>query len=229
MRKIGVEAGIEHYSGKKRQWVIIKCDGLPFRLCFNITKDTYTCSICNTSHYKKDAFIRHSMSKHNELVGYYQEFDWVLLKPAAGHFEMNSIKAFFELNWVPFLSKLCYLMGYKTDAAQLVAKNCKDHHQAWELLLVFFFGSLRELIVLYVRARLQKRKDGDLSIEDFLSFSSEMKSYPNYIYMCSQITNYTFAIIDFRMALRRNNLKLARSSVYKLSDMFYGRFHPFYQ
>ena len=225
LRKIGVEAGIERYGGKKRQWVIIECDGLPFRLCFNIIKDTYTCSICNTSYYKKDAFIRHSMSKHNELVG----FDWVLLKPAGGHFEMNSIKALFELNWVPFLSKLCYFMGYKTDAAQFVAKNCKDHHQAWELLLVFFFGSLRELIVLYVRARLQKRKDGDLSIEDFLSFSSEMKSYPNYIYMCSQITNCIFAIINFRMALRRNNLKLAQSAVYKLSDMLYGRFHPFYQ
>ena len=56
-----------------------------------------------------------------------------------------------------------------------------------------------------------------------------MKSYPNSIYTCSQITNYTFAIINFRMALRRNNLKLAQSAVYKLSDMFYGRFHPFYQ
>ena len=122
---------------------------------------------------------------------------------------MNSIKAFFELNWVPFLSKLCYLMGYKTDAAQFAAKNCKDHHQAWELLLVFFFGSLRELIVLYIRARLQKRNDGDLSVEEFQSFSSEMKSCPNYIYMYSQITNYTFVIINFHMALRRNNLKLA--------------------
>ena len=95
LRKIGVEAGIECYGGKKQQWVIIECDGLLFQLCFNIIKDTYTCSICNTSHYKKDAFVRHSMSKHNELVGYYQEFDWVLLKLARGHFEMNSIKAFF--------------------------------------------------------------------------------------------------------------------------------------
>ena len=73
------------------------------------------------------------------------EFKWVLLKPVGGHLEMKSIKAFSERNWVPFPSKLCYLMGYKTMAAQLVGKKCKDHHQAWELLLVFFFGSLREL------------------------------------------------------------------------------------
>ena len=72
LRKIGVEAGIERYGGKKRQWVIIECDGPSFRLCFTIVKDTYTCSICNTSHYKKDGFIRQSMSKHNDLVGYYQ-------------------------------------------------------------------------------------------------------------------------------------------------------------
>ena len=67
------------------------------------------------------------------------------------------------------------------------------------------------------------------SVEDFLPFSSEIKSCPNLIYMCSQITNYTFAIINFRMTLRRNNLKLVQSAAYKLSDMFYGRFHPFYQ
>ena len=95
LRKIGVEAGIERYGDKKRQWVITECDGLPFRLCFTIVKDTYTCSICNTSHYKKDGFIRQSMSKHNDFVGYYQQFDWVLLKAAGGNFEMNSIKAFF--------------------------------------------------------------------------------------------------------------------------------------
>ena len=131
---------IECYGGEKREWVIIECNGLPFWLCFNIVKDTYTCWICNTSHFKKEAFVKHSMSKHRKLPGYYREFDWVLLKPADRHFEMNSIKSFFELNCKPFLSKLCYLMGYKIDAAQFVAKKCKDHHQVWELLLIFFFG-----------------------------------------------------------------------------------------
>ena len=141
--------------------------------------------------------MKHSTSKHSKLAGYFREFDWVLLKPAGGHFEMNSIKSFFELNWKPFLSKLCYLMGYKTDAAQFVARRCKDHHQAWEFLLIFFFGLLRKLIVIYARAKLQKCEDMDLIVEDFLSFSSEMESCPNYIYMCSQVTNYTFAIYQF--------------------------------
>ena len=139
---------------------------------------------------------------------------------------MNSMKSFFELNWEPFLSKLCYLMGYKTDAVQFVAKKMQ---RSWELLLIFFFGSLRESVVLYVRAKLQKCEDMDLNVEDFLSFSSEMESPPNYIYMCSQVTNYNFAIINFSMAKQRNNMKLTQSAVYKLSDMFYGRLHPLCQ
>ena len=84
-------------------------------------------------------------------------------------------------------------------------------------------------IVIYVRVKLQKCEDTDLNVEDFLSLSSEVESCPNYIHMCSQVTNYTFAIINFRMALRWNNMKLAQNAVYKLSDMFYGRLHPFYQ
>ena len=116
-------------------------------------------------------------------------------------------------------------MGYKTEAAQFVAKKCKDHHQAWEMILIFFFGSLRELIVLYVRSR-KRNGNNELSVEDFLSFTSEMKEKPNFIYLCNQVINYAFAIINFRMALRRNNLKFAHSAV---SDIFYGRVHPFYQ
>ena len=133
---------------------------------------------------------------------------------------MNSIKAFF--NWIGSHFLVSYAVYWDTKSTQLsfVAKNCKDHHPAWEFLLVFFFGLLRELIVLCVRALLQKRKDGDLSVEDFLSFSSEMKSCFKYIYIYSQITSYTFVIINFHLVLLRNNLKLAQSAVYKLNEDF---------
>ena len=40
LRKIGKETGIERYSGTQRKWIIVVCDGLPFKLCFNIIKET---------------------------------------------------------------------------------------------------------------------------------------------------------------------------------------------
>ena len=63
-------------------------------------------------------------------------------------------------------------MGYKTDAAQFVAKKCKDHHQAWELLLIFFY-SLQELILLPIREEMQSSNQPNLSGEGFLSFTGQ--------------------------------------------------------
>lgn len=40
----------------------------------------------------------------------------------AGHFEMNAVKAFFELNWIPYLEKMCELMGFNTENAKHFAK-----------------------------------------------------------------------------------------------------------
>ena len=40
---------------------------------------------------------------------------------------------------------------------------------------------------------------------------------------------YAQVIINFRMAMRLNNSRLAYSAIYKISPLFYGRNHPFYQ
>ena len=45
LRKIGKEAGIERCGCTQRKWIIVVCDGLPFKLCFNIIKETYMCAI----------------------------------------------------------------------------------------------------------------------------------------------------------------------------------------
>ena len=81
------------------QGITVVSDGLPFKLSINIIKKTYTCAICNTLIFKKENCINHCMEAYNKIVAYYQELDWVLLKPAEGYFQMNSIKVFFELNW----------------------------------------------------------------------------------------------------------------------------------
>ena len=141
---------------------------------------------------------------------------------------MNALKALFYLNWIPYLSKLTHQIAYKTDSAQYVAKKCKDHHQSWEFLLIFFFGSLRELITLYVRNEIesnQRKEEQSFNVEGFLAFTSKMENCPNYIHLFSQVINYAFAIINFRMAMRRNNLRLAQSAVYKLSNLFYVLFY----
>ena len=73
----------------------------------------------------------HCLNSHDGAkVQYFLEFDWVHLKPGGGHFEMNSIKAFVELNWIPFFSELANQMGFDTMNGQLLAKHCSDPHKA---------------------------------------------------------------------------------------------------
>ena len=68
---------------------------------------------------------------------------------------------------------------------------------------------------------MQSSNQPGLYAEGFLFLASYKKS--------SQTTIHAFALINFRMALRQNNIKLYQSAVYKLSDVFYGRNNPFYQ
>ncbi|CAG2220190.1 unnamed protein product [Mytilus edulis] len=143
---------------------------------------------------------------------------------------MNLIKSFFELNWVPFLESMCEEMGFESDASKLFAKRCKDHHKSWRLLLIFHLGSLQELVLPYVRHCLLLKSTP--SAKGFLGFNARFyssKEYPNLTYLMDQVGKYSQGIINLRMATRRNNASLLRSSMYMTKELFHGRQHPKYQ
>ena len=234
LRKIGKDAGIIRYGGKKRYWIFVCCDGLPFRHCDTVIHETFACTICHSSFFRIETYKTHCKEQHdNQVVEYYLEFDWVLLKPGGGHFEMNSVKSFVELNWIPFFSQLSEVLGFRSEKAKYVAKACRDHHKAWQMILMFYFGSLKELCTVYVRDLISSVNDpeGELhpTPEGFLEYCSTKAANHNFMYLLNQVTLYAQAIINYRMALRRNNNKLALSAIYKLSSLFHGRNHPFYQ
>lgn len=52
-----------------------------------------------------------------------KEFDWVILRPGNGHYEMNMFKSFIEVNWDVFFGELAKLMGFKSENAQRAAKK----------------------------------------------------------------------------------------------------------
>ena len=239
LRKIGVEANLVRYGGKLRYWIFVCCDGLPFRLCNIIIHETFCCTLCHQSFFRTDKYKTHCKQTHGDgSIPYYLEFDWVVLKPGGGHFEMNSIKSFVELNWVPFFSHLSERLGFKSEKAQYIAKVCRDHHKAWQMVLMFYFGSLRELCTVYVRDILMGNYPPVTdtatvqhpSPEGFLTYChTEKSNNANFTYLLNQVALYAQAIINYRMALRRNNSFLALAAIHKLSTLFHGRNHPFYQ
>lgn len=107
LRQIGLQAGIRQYSREgDREWLFVVCDGLPFGLCQQVIKNTYRCKLCpgsSDSFNSKEDFRKHHTSLHLDLEEEeFLEFDWVILRPGNGHFEMNMCKTFVELNWDVF-------------------------------------------------------------------------------------------------------------------------------
>lgn len=234
LRMIGTENGIVRYGGSLRHWTFICCDGLPYLICKKLKDEAVVCTNnnCNKQFLSQKEFLNHVKADHpgTEHCTFIHEFDWFYLRIGAGHYEMNLMKSFFELNWTPFLESLCEKMGFVSEAAKQYAKACKDTHKTWNLLLVFHLASLRELVLPYVRDCIKKGTHPD--VKGFFKFSQTFYrsiNFPNYRYYFLQVTRFSQAIINFRMAVRRNNSDLIKSAKYMTKELFNGRSHPKYQ
>ena len=71
--------------------------------------------------------------------------------------------------------------------------------------------------------------DAPLSTNGFFQFTKGKSNNPNFLYIFSQVATYAFAIVNFRMGMRRNNHMVMLSAVSKICGLFHGRNHPFYQ
>ena len=234
LRHIGKTAGVRRYGGTEREWVIVCCDGLPYTMIFRLIQEYLTCAACDKGFLGSELFEQHK-KQHSELeeVHYIREFDWVLVHTGDGHYEMNMMKSFVELNWDVFMTLLVNRMGWTSEAAMRAAKLCYDNHKTWQLILVFHFGTLLELLTPYVK-KCQHSKDPDTNPEKptangFLQFVKSMEEHPNYMYMFQMVSRYSQAIVNMRMGIRRNNSTLIQSAKFMSKGLFHGRTHPRYQ
>lgn len=229
LRHIGKVAGIKRYGGSEREWLIICCDGLPYSMILQLTQDYIVCTECNETCIGDDIFQLHVEEKHTNLqnCGRIREFDWVLLRTGDGHYEMNLLKSFFELNWEVCLKQLAQKMGWVSDMALKSAKNCYDNHKTWQLFQIFHFGTLLELVLPYVRQCVTDSVEPNA--DGFLVYASKRQSDPNYTYMFEMVTRYCQGILNFRIGVRRNNARLIESAKMMTRNLFHGRNHPKYQ
>ena len=156
-----------------------------------------------------------------------REFDWALLHTGDGHYEMNLLKSFFELNWDICLKQLAQKMGWVSEMALKSAKNCYDNHKTWQMFQIFYYGTLMELVLPYVRKCITESLKPDA--DGFLIYAADRKSDPNFTYMFEMVTRYCQGILNFRIGIRKNNAKLIESAKMMTRNLFHGRNHPKYQ
>ncbi len=235
LRHIGESSKVKKYcKDYMREWVFVVCDGLPHGLCEKLIMEAVVCHTndCNKSFLSLVEFSQHCNTSHQGAeVSFSREFDWIYLLIGDGHNEINLLRAFFELNWTPFIKDLASEMSFTSENAQRFAKNGKDHHTTWQLALVFHNGALRELVLPYVRHCARISPHTKPSVNGFYEFIEDdsMKKCPNFGYLYDQISRYSQGIINFRMGIRRNNFMLVESARFMTKELFYGRNHPKYR
>ncbi|CAH1778669.1 unnamed protein product [Owenia fusiformis] len=228
MRDIGKEAGIERYGGSIRHWLSVCCDGLPFSLLINMIFDHITCQSCNKTIIGEDEFKIHLETEHPiDEPKYYREFDWVLLIPGDGHYEMNLVKSYVELMWEVCYKELVRMLGWRSDAALVSAKKCRDYHKAWQTLIVFIAGTLKEMLTTYNRSPVGADSQNTTS-EGFVMFCKQHRN-PTIRFMFDMVCELGIGILNLRAGIRRNNCNVIMSAKRTTRSLFHGRNHPKYQ
>ncbi|KAJ8030711.1 hypothetical protein HOLleu_27195 [Holothuria leucospilota] len=204
------------------------CDGLPYTLALKVIAKTFHCNSCNTAVFGEDEFKQHCKNNHHTAekdVVYQKEFGWVHLRIGYGHMEMNMVRSFFSLNWEIVLKDLALSMGFRSEIAQKYALKGSDHHKSWELLNIFYHGTMSELLLPYIRKCMKSVTEP--TSQGYLNWSKSVTD-PNYQYMQEQVLRYAQAIINFREGIR-NNWSLIKTGLFKFAPLFHARNHPKYQ
>ena len=235
LRHIAKKAKIaKYYEDDKRPadarfWTFICCDGLPHGLVRKLIEEYLICSVCNNGFLGIDVAQKHEAehARAGIMPKFGREFDWIFLLTGEGHYEMNLMKSFFELNWNVFMKAFVQAMGWISEKAQKCALNCSDNHKTWQMLLIFHIGTLLELTKPYVKLCLSEQVQP--TGEGYVSFVKTQTEYANYMYLFEMACKYSQGIINMRMAIRRNNHYLLQAAKLMTKELFHGRNHPRYQ
>ena len=82
--------------------------------------------------------------------------------PGLGHYEINMVKCAFKLLWDVVLERLEKLLGFKSIRALTSCQNCSDHHKAWQIIQIMFFGTVDELLIPYIEKCIDSKSIPDV-------------------------------------------------------------------
>ena len=121
VKQILDEHKTKHDIGKEREWIILGCDGPPFRMANVIVqKETEKC-------------------------------DWVYLVPGLGHLHMNQLKTIFKILDRIMLEPLGKeILHFDSPKAYKFFIDAKDTHKAFQTLQILLHGTSAEFCKIYI-------------------------------------------------------------------------------
>ena len=96
-------------------------------------------------------------------------------------------------------------MGSRSERALKCAKLCSDNNKAWQLLKIFYHGTLDELLVPYIRQAIMN--NATPNAQGYISWCKSCTD-PNNLYLHEQVLTYCQALFNYRHGLRKNDHRL---------------------
>ena len=194
-----VEQVLEHLEAlgmtNGREWLEVVCDGVPYTM---IAK---------------------------RIFANPEQFQWLLLRPGIGHIEINAFKSVFKLTWNIFMESLAQLLCFQSEKALNYARNAKDHHKTWEMVLVAVHGTTEELMVPYVKRCEQIGIEPSVSgFETYVADSDDST-----LELTFNVLKKMISILALRTGVRRNNHDLTTSARLALQPLWLAFNHPKYR
>lgn len=133
-----------------REWCIVGCDGLPYILASKIIQNYVHCLECQKKFKMVDEFNVHNRIVHNNKAHFQKTYQHIVLIPGLGHFEINSVKALFKLEWNILLLHMAKMLGLTSVRALTYCEQANNHHQSYQMLLILLEGTGKELLYEFV-------------------------------------------------------------------------------
>ena len=146
--------------------------------------------------------------------------------PVLLHFEINSAKAFMELNWSLFMENIVIGLGFVSENALKYIRKGSDHHKLWQILEISYLSLTDELLLPYVRNCISQCTTP--TIKGYWEYCENIAN-PNYCYIQQMVFNFLHALMLFKKGCRNNSPEHIVAAKNRMSVLFFGWNHPNYR
>ena len=138
--------------GKKRKWIRIGFDGVPYRMASQIIKNTIECLPCENEFKNKNMYQSNlpGCAGSADENNFRKPFENILLVREKKYMEKNILQALFKFCSHIFLEELADRLGFKSKKGKEFIINCGDHHLSWQILTIIYEVLSQELVYAYL-------------------------------------------------------------------------------
>ena len=213
-------------SSENRKSVVVTCDGVPYTHASEIQDEYLECLVCHKL-IKKDEKKGHTENHKVNKIEYKRAFGELLLRPGAGHIELNMGRKLLNFLWIPLMSELSTHFGFRTPNAKLVFKSGVDHHRTREILECMLFSLSKELVRPYVLDAIHSKEAPSAS--GYVTWYEHNVINQNFSFIYHVTFSYLLSFHMFNEAVRKNNSDNMMAARTAFHPIFFVGHHPMYK